>query len=270
MATTTDPARRTGAAQGDLWSERAADWTELMEPCMRPLYEAGIAGLEVEGGTRVLDVGCGAGLFLSLARGGGATVSGLDAAQGLVAVARRRLPGAQIERGDIEELPFADASFDVVSGFNSFQYAASPESALAEARRVLRPGGRLLAATWAPPEMCDLAGYLAALGAHLPPPPPGAPGPFALSAEGALASLVASAGFEPQATRDVICHFDYRDATEMLRALLSAGPAVRATRNAGDEAVRRAVLESVEQFRQADGSYKMPNAFRFTLATTGC
>ena len=266
MATTTDPAKRTGAAQGDLWSERAADWTELMEPRMRPLYEAGLAGLAVEAGTRVLDVGCGAGLFLSLARDGGATVAGLDAAQGLIAVARRRLPGARIEHGDIEELPFADESFDVVTGFNSFQYAASPESALAEARRVLRPGGRLLAATWAPPEMCDLAGYLAALGANLPTPPAGAPGPFALSAEGALASLLASAGFEPQVTRDVICHFDYRDGTETLRALLSAGPAVRAIRHAGNEAVERSVLESVEAFRQADGSYAMPNAFRFTLA----
>jgi SAM-dependent methyltransferase len=266
MTTTTDPARRTGAAQGDLWSERAADWTELMEPRMRPLYEAGVAALEIGADTSVLDVGCGAGLFLSLAQTRGATVAGLDAAEGMIAVARRRLAGARIEHGDVEELPFADESFDAVAGFNSFQYAASPDAALAEARRVLRPGGRLLAATWAPPEMCDLAGYLAALGAHLPAPPPGAPGPFALSGEGALAALLASASFEPHETRDVICHFDYRDAAETLRALLSSGPAVRATRHAGEAPVQRAVLESVEPFRQADGSYRMPNAFRYTLA----
>jgi SAM-dependent methyltransferase len=266
MATTTDPARRTGAVQGDLWSERAADWTELMEPRMRPLYEAGLAGLAIEPGTNVLDVGCGSGLFLSLAAATGARVAGLDAAEGMLAVARRRLPDARLEHGDVEDLPFADASFDAVSGFNSFQYAASPSDALAEARRVLRPGGRLLAATWAPPEMCDLAPYLAALGALLPPPPPGAPGPFALSGDGALAALLASSGFAPQETRDVICHFDYRDADETLRALLSSGPGVRATRHSGLEPVQRAVLQSIAPFRQADGSYRIPNAFRFTRA----
>jgi SAM-dependent methyltransferase len=234
---------------------------------MRPVFEAGLSALAVDGRTRLLDAGCGAGLALSLAAERGATVAGLDAAPALIEIARRRLPDARIERGDLEELPFADGSFDAVSGFNSFQYAASPEGALREACRVLRPGGRLVAAVWSPPDLCDLAGYLAAVGRLLPPPPPGAPGPFALSQDGMLSSLLARAGLEPGETRDVTCRFDYPDDDDAVRGLISSGPVVRAVRHAGEEATSAAVLESLAPFRQADGSYRIANAFRFTVAT---
>jgi SAM-dependent methyltransferase len=266
MPTTTEPTARTGALQGELWSERADDWAELQEPCMRPLHEAGLDALGVGERTALLDAGCGSGLALSLAAERGAIVSGFDAAPGLIAIARRRVPAARIVQGDLEELPFADRSFDGVTGFNSFQYAAHPEAALLEAYRVLRPGGGLVIATWGPPELCDLAANLAAIGRLLPPPPPGAPGPFALSGDGALAELLARAGFEPHATRDVVCHFDYASDDEAARAMISSGPCVRAARHAGEEIVRAALLESVARFRQVDGSYRIANAFRFTHA----
>lgn len=267
MATTTDPAKRTGAAQGDLWSEHTADWAELLEPAFRPLYDAALDALGVTAGERLLDVGCGAGLLLQLAAGRGATVAGFDAAPAMVASARTRVPGSRIEQGDLEELPFGAAAFDVVTGFNSFQYAATPAAALAEARRVLRPGGRLLAAVWSPPEQCGLAAHLKAIGSHLPPPPAGAPGPFALSGDGALADLLAAAGFAPVETRDVGCTFAYADDDTAVRGLLSSGPAVRAARHAGHEPVARDVLASIADFRRPDGGYVIPNAFRFTLAT---
>jgi SAM-dependent methyltransferase len=267
MTTTTEPAKRTGATQGDLWSERAADWAELLEPRMQPLFEAGLSALGIGDKTQYLDVGCGAGLALALAAERGAAISGLDAAPGLIAIARRRVPDARIERGDIEELPFADETFDALSGFNSFQYAASPEGALREARRVLRPGGRLVAAVWSPPEMCDLAAYLAAVGRLLPPPPPGAPGPFALSDDGMLASLLRRAGFEPGETRDVICRFDYADDDDAVRGLISSGPVVRAVRHAGEEATSAALLESLASYRRRAGGYRIASAFRFTVAT---
>jgi len=196
MSTTTDPATRSGATQGDLWSQHVDAWVDGMERYMQPTFEAGLDALGITAGTRLLDVGCGAGLALSLAAVRGAEITGLDAAPAMVAHARRCVPGARIDQGDIEDLPFADGSFDVVTGFNSFQYAATPAAALTEARRVLRPGGRLLAAVWSPPEMCGLAGYLKAIGSHLPAPPPGAPGPFALSGDGALAGLLASVGLQ--------------------------------------------------------------------------
>src|SRR5689334_17094558 len=152
------------ALQGPLWSERADDWVEIQEPLMRPAFEAALDALAVGPATRLLDVGCGSGLALRLAADRGADVSGLDASARLLEHARRRVPGAPLEQGELEDLPFADGSFDAVTGFNSFQYATRPAAALAEAARVLAPGGRVLYLNWAPPEHCEAAAYLAALG----------------------------------------------------------------------------------------------------------
>ena len=74
-------------------------------------------------------------------------------AGGILAHARRRVPGAPIVQGELEQLPFAGETFDVVTGFNSFQYAAPPAAALAEA--VPRPPSRwplIPLLTWGPPE----------------------------------------------------------------------------------------------------------------------
>ncbi len=75
-----------------------------------------------------LDVGCGSGLAAQIAARRGAEVSGIDAADALLEIARARTPKGTFERGDLESLPFADKTFDVVTGFNSFQYAGNPSS----------------------------------------------------------------------------------------------------------------------------------------------
>jgi ubiquinone/menaquinone biosynthesis C-methylase UbiE len=104
----------------------------------------------------------------------GATVTGLDVSAGLLAVARARLPEADLREGDLEALPFADASFDAVVAVNSLFYAADMAAALRELARVVRPGGRVVATAWGPPERCEaLAALLAALGPLMPPLPPG-------------------------------------------------------------------------------------------------
>src|SRR5947199_34873 len=84
---------------------------------------------------------------------------------------------------------------------------------LREAKRVSAPGGRILALVWSPPEMCELAPHLQSLGALMPPPPPGAPGPFALSGRDALEDYFAAAGLEVAHIADVTCTFGYPDTT---------------------------------------------------------
>jgi SAM-dependent methyltransferase len=115
------------------------------------------------------------------------------------------VPGAPLLQGELEHLSGEDASFDVVTGFNSFQYAARPAVALAEASRVARADGRVLLLTWAPADLCQATAYLMALGKLMPPPPPGTPGPFALSDTEALCALFDGAGLDVIAVEDVEC-----------------------------------------------------------------
>ena len=84
-------------------------------------------------------MGCGTGELCRLAADRGATVSGIDAAEGMIDRARARLSDADLRVGAIENLPWDDDSFDVVTGFNSFQFAAERLDGFREARRVARP-----------------------------------------------------------------------------------------------------------------------------------
>jgi len=257
----------TAELQGRLWSINAADWAELQEPHMEPAFRAGLDAVGVVEGTRLLDVGCGAGRALRLAADRGADVTGLDAAPGLLEYARRRVPGAQMIQGEIQSLPFPDDTVDAVNGFNSFQYAADPIAALGEAERVTAPGGRILALVWSPAEMCELAPHLQSLGALMPPPPPGAPGPFALCGRDALGEFFARAGLQVADIADVMCTFAYPDTATAVAALSSAGPVVRIAEHAGEEAVRLDIEAFLTRHVRPDGTYAIRNPFRYAVST---
>jgi ubiquinone/menaquinone biosynthesis C-methylase UbiE len=109
-----------------------------------PLFDAVLREIAVGAGTALLDIGCGSGMFCQMAAKLGAQVSGLDAAEPLLAIARERTPLGDFRTGEMEELPYAEQTFDGVAGFNSFQFAASPVHALKEARRVARAGASLV------------------------------------------------------------------------------------------------------------------------------
>jgi ubiquinone/menaquinone biosynthesis C-methylase UbiE len=159
---------------GRLWGARARDWANIQEGTVRPVYEAVLARTRVKSGTRYLDVGCGAGMAAQIAAVLGAQVSGIDAAEALLDIARLRTPAGDFRRGDIEQLPFDDHSFDVITGFNSFQYAGNPVVALGQARRVARSGSAVVIMTWGNPDGMEAASLVAALRPLMPVPPPGA------------------------------------------------------------------------------------------------
>jgi arsenite methyltransferase len=106
------------------------------------------AALALQPGERVLDIGCGPGfLAIEMAEevGPGGRVVGVDASESMLAIARRREPAvAEFQPGDALSLAFADGAFDAVVSTQVYEYVADMPAALAEARRVLRPGGRLL------------------------------------------------------------------------------------------------------------------------------
>lgn len=96
-------------------------------------------------GARALDAGCGTGFQSALLDTMGWRPHGVDVSAGLLAVARRRLPGAALTVASVEALPYPDACFDaVVCCGSTLSFVDDPARAMAEMGRVLRPGGRLL------------------------------------------------------------------------------------------------------------------------------
>jgi SAM-dependent methyltransferase len=211
-------------------------------------------------------VGCGPGLAAQLVARRGAHVAGLDAAEESLSIARERTPEGDFRAGEMEELPWPDNTFDAVTGFNAFQYAASVMDALGEARRVAKPGGRVAMAVLGRPEDCEIAAIMAGLSKFLPPPPPGAPGPFALSAPGRLEALLEQANLSPLVSGEEDCPIEFPDLEMALRGLMSSGPSAAAIRQAGIEAVQRAVTEQLSPFRTSVGCYRLRNRYRDVIA----
>src|SRR5258705_6970732 len=121
------------------WGRKAVDFATLSEPGNCREYVAVHHRLGVDAGDRLLDVACGSGLAIELARLRGASCSGIDASARLVAVARDRNPECDIRVGDMHALPWDPASFDVVTSFRGI-WGTTPESA-GEVHRDLPPGG---------------------------------------------------------------------------------------------------------------------------------
>jgi SAM-dependent methyltransferase len=257
----------TGKEQGELWGPGARDWSDYNEPMCTPFYEAVLDAAAVGEGTTLLDVGCGGGFALLLAAARGAVVSGIDAAQPLLDIAAERVPGATLVAGDLEDpLPFDAGSFDVVTAFNSAQYAADPVGVLVNMRKVTKPGGMVGIVVWGPPSQCESGVLFAQLGPLLPPAPPDAPAPTAWSEEGKLERLAAAAGLEPVAVRDVANPLIYPDLATAVRTQLSSGLARAAINHSGLAATRGALTRAFAGSRKPDGTYRQDNVFRYLVA----
>jgi SAM-dependent methyltransferase len=250
--------------QGRLWGMHAKDFAAYLEQVTLPLHGAVLDAAHVTPGTRLLDAGCGAGLLGVLAGLRGAQVTALDASPALLAVARERLPAADVREGDLEALPFADSSFEAVTVVNSIFYAADIAAAMRELSRVVRPRGRVVVTAWGPPERCEfLTAVMPAIGPLMPPPPPGVPPPHpgALSEPGALAAVLERAGLRVVAEGEVACPFVFPSAEASWRGNASAGPNQLAIAHSGEAAVRAAFAEVDRAHTRPDGSIRYENVF---------
>ena len=240
--------------QGALWGAEPEGWASH-ESNHSPLFRAMIEATDIGPGTHVLDIGCGAGHSSALIEETGATVVGVDAAQGLVEHARANVKGIDFKVGGMEGLAFENDLFDVVFAANSVQYAADLGTALRELRRVCKPGGSIVAGLFGPPEAVSYEPVLDALGQFMPKPPPGGKpgGPFRLSAPGVLEEGFTAAGVEVTGTGDANCPFEYESWDEFWRGTRAAGPTQMAIGRAGLNAVEAATREAVELLIDADG-----------------
>lgn len=230
------------------------------------MYLAVFERVGLTAGMAYLDAGCGAGMAAQIGAGRGAQVSGLDAAPDLLAIARSRVPSGDFHVGDLESLPFPDEKFDFVTGFQfiSICWKSWGRTWRSEARYEIRCSRRDHDLGQA--GGMEAASLVAALRPLLPPPPPGAPGPFAFSDEAALRAFAAGVGLEPLEVFDVNSPWRYPDLSTALRGLGSSGVAARAIENAGEDAVNKAHAKALAPFRQSDGSYKIGASFRCLLA----
>jgi SAM-dependent methyltransferase len=225
------------------------------EPQSLPAWAAVADATAIGSGIELLDIGCGAGEFCALAAARGASVHGIDATRAAIEHARRAVPDGDFQVGLMEDLPWPDASFDVVTGFNSFQYARDIDAAVGEGRRVSRPGGRLAICKWSRPEDNEFFALLIALGAGRL---------DSLRATDPVEEAVRRAGLALSHTAEVAVATEMANAAALEDALISAG----ALQGPFDERERRGLLAIAARFRQHDGSYRFASRLRYIVATT--
>ena len=221
---------------GPTWVERRLDLDRLIGPLGGLLLEKA----DLEPGDRVLDVGCGSGhTTVEIARrvAPGGSVVGLDIASVMLKAARARASQAGVDadflEADAQVYDFGTAGFDVLTSRFGVMFFSDPTAAFANLRSALVERGRLLFLCWQPlarNPWVQIPMRAVAQAVELPtPPPPGSPGPFALSDPDHLRKILVSAGYG-----DVTIESVHRpmalgaDADSALGFLLEIGPAARA------------------------------------------
>jgi SAM-dependent methyltransferase len=248
MAPGTDSPQWTLVDEG--WGRKAVDFATFSEPGNCREYVALHHRLGVDAGDRLLDVACGSGLAVELARMRGATCSGIDASARLVAVARDRNPGSDIRVGDMNALPWEGASFDVVTSFRGI-WATTP-GAVAEIYRVLRPGGRAGITVWGHLKVSPGAWALMPLRLAAQEKVGNQAAMVSLGRPGAGEQLLAANRFTAIERVEVPFAWEFADPEHYARALAASGPAYEAIQNVGEAEFRRAAVEQA-QARLRDG-----------------
>lgn len=188
---------------------------------------------ELKPGDRVLDLGTGTGSVAIRAAGQvgpAGKVTGVDISPDMLAVARRRVAESghtniDLREGRAEQLPAPDGSLDVLLASLSLMYVVDRPVAAREMRRVLRPGGRFVAAVWAAAERCDIVMFQQTAGRFAPPPPVPGVGPGALADPTGFLAQLADAGIDAGVETEEL-GFDFSDfdlAWEVLAGVTTAG-----------------------------------------------
>lgn len=161
------------------WDAKANAYDDYAGKITRQIIPSLLDAAGVQAGMRLLDVACGPGYVAGAAAAWRVNAVGVDFAPSMVAEAKKNFPRSEFQQGDAEALPFAGASFDAVVCAFGLGHLPEPDKAIAEAFRVLRPGGRFVFSWWCGPEKHELfALVFGALKAHgnldvpLPPAPP--------------------------------------------------------------------------------------------------
>jgi ubiquinone/menaquinone biosynthesis C-methylase UbiE len=241
------------------WQKAAAEYDASFVRATAPFAEALLDAAGVASGMRVLDLCCGTGLVTAAAAARGARPVGLDFSSAMLAEARRAHPQLQFEQSDAEALPYADKNFAAVVSNFGMHHLPSPQKAVAEAFRVLSPGGRVAFTTWATPAE-NIAWRLLfnAIRDHGDPdaaktPPSGGN----LGTTDAVLRLLREAGFadaRPEPIRREWLVADPRDLlTALSRGTVRTAALIAAQPAAARPAIEAAMARAAASYRTADG-----------------
>jgi ubiquinone/menaquinone biosynthesis C-methylase UbiE len=211
-------------------------------------------------GTRLLDVATGPGFVAAAAADRGAIPIGLDFARPMVQAAQARFPAIEFREGDAEALPFDAGSFDAVVMNFGMLHLARPEQAIAEARRVLRPGGRYAFTVWAAPAKAVGFGMtlraIEALGNMAVPLPEGPPF-FRFADAAATRKTLEAAAFSEIVLREIPVAWRLSSADGVFDAISRGGvrtaAILRAQTPEALEAIRAAVRREVQGYATERG-----------------
>jgi SAM-dependent methyltransferase len=243
----------------------------------RRIAEVGALAVEragVAGDDDVLDVACGAGNATIPAAQTGAKVTGLDITPELLEAGRKAAAEAGVEikwvEGDAEQLPFEDASFDVVTSVFGCMFAPDQRAAASEIARVLRPGGRMAVCAWTPEG--NLGKMFMTIASRMPPPPEGFQPPILWGREDHVRGLFEGAGLELDFNRTTVAFTaasagelfaeDEHDLPPILNAQRVLEPEGRW------EEARQALLDLDAEANVAkDGGYRAENEYLMIKGT---
>ncbi len=247
-----------------------ASWQRSLAVAHRRLFDR----LRLRSGDRVLDVACGTGGLaceLAAAVGPAGQVVGIDLSQAMVDAAKARAAKAGLrntcfDRMDAQALTMPDAAFDVVTCCFGLMYLPDPEQALAQMRRVLRPGGRLGLAVWGERHCCAWAPVFPIIDAEVQSEV--CPLFFRLGVDGALANACHEAALRVRWQQSIAQSLTYLSADEACDAMFIAGPAALAWSRFDDATrarVRARYLGAIDAWR-GEAGYELPAKFVCLLA----
>ncbi len=251
----------------DDWSTTAPIWERHWARLADPARELIADRAQIGPGMSVLDMGCGTGEFCRLVAERGATAAGIDSSEGMLELAHRKLDGADVRGGDNQALPWADDSFDVVTAFNSFQFATDRDAVFGEAARVARPGGKVAVCVWSAAESCELPAVFRALEALDPDPEPEDDADLPkLGEPGEMERRAATAGLTLVDSGDVDIPFGVADLAELTGALEFDVAMMEMRGKVDDALIDRTIADVAAAHRRDDGSYRFENTFRWIVA----
>jgi ubiquinone/menaquinone biosynthesis C-methylase UbiE len=206
------------AWQTGVWDKISNLYLEEVDQRFVPVIEGVIDRAAIRPGESVLDLGTGTGsvaLRVASEVGDDGRVIGIDISPEMLSLAAHKakelgITNVEFQEGRAENIPADDSSFDVVLASLSLMYVIDRGAAAREIGRVLRPGGRLVAAVWAAPDKCDIVLFQQTAGSFAPPPPVPGVGPGAMADPSEFLEQLSQSGVEADVETERL-GFDFND-----------------------------------------------------------